>query len=177
MEEQVQHFSTPSYLPILADTARMSTRVSTVSSLRFPMIQHPLTKLADPETLSLTGCSTNRSGIKNTNSFTRRDRQMVEDGKSLHSAFRSQPSGVQSLRLEEAQTANSFTLPACIPGEVAVLLSPDRDTPKFPIFGKPLTCQHLVTVCCYNFKNNERVVLFSLSLFCCISAPQAAPAF
>lgn len=127
---------------LLADTARMSTRVS-VSCLRLPVIQHPSTKLGNPETLSLTGCSTDRSGNQN---LTRHDRLMVEDGKSLHSAFRSQSSGVQSLRREKAQRGESFTLPACIPEGAEVTLAADRDTPKFPIFGKTLASQPLVNV-------------------------------
>lgn len=137
----------------------MSARVSSVSFLRLPMIKHPLTKLGDPETLALTGCSTERSG--NQNSLTRRDRLMEEDGKSLHSAFRSQSSGVQSLRLEKAERADSFTLPACIPEGVEVILSTDRDTPKFPIFGKPLTCQPRIKVCRDHLKTNV-IVFFSL---------------
>lgn len=63
---------------------------------------------------------------------------MVEDEESLDSAFRSQSSGVRSLRGERAQR-DSFTLPACIPEGVEVILAPDRDTPKVPIFGKILT--------------------------------------
>ena len=128
-----------SFLHLLADNIRMSTRVSSVASLRLPEIQHPFTKLGDPDTLSLTGCSTDRTG--NHNHLTRRSRPMSEEEKSLDSAFRSQSSkGLRSLRQERAQRADngSFIVPPPILEGVEVILTPDRETPRLPIFGKCL---------------------------------------
>lgn len=69
----------------------ISTRMSTAASLRLPAIQHPLSRLGDPELISLRGYS--RDGSRDGCWMPkRRIRPQSPDRGSLDSAFRSQSS-------------------------------------------------------------------------------------
>ncbi|XP_035272825.1 EF-hand calcium-binding domain-containing protein 6 [Anguilla anguilla] len=118
--------------------ARMTTRMPSVASFRLPVIQHPFSKMGDPETISLRGHTT--EGARNHKVFAEERRRPLSHEERLDSVHRSQilksnraQQGGNELRLDR----DTFTGPPLqIPEGVEVTWAADPDKPRLPIFGQ-----------------------------------------
>lgn len=114
----------------LKKSYNISTRMSTAASLRLPAIQHPLSRLGDPELISLRGYSTDGNRDKYW-MLKRGIRPRSPDTESLDSAFRSQ-SSMSSISSILEKRRGGLDIPEQIPeGDEAIY---DSDKPKLPAY-------------------------------------------
>ncbi|XP_048852398.1 EF-hand calcium-binding domain-containing protein 6 isoform X2 [Brienomyrus brachyistius] len=117
--------------------ARTSGRLTPGASLRLPIIQHPLSRMADPESISLKGHSTN--GAKEA-AFcgTRRGRPLShEEGSPLIRSHTSKSKRLPRFEKDAWMEEDRHPLsPPHIPEGVKVTSAADPDKPRLPIFGQ-----------------------------------------
>ncbi|KAJ8335898.1 hypothetical protein SKAU_G00392400 [Synaphobranchus kaupii] len=117
---------------------RMTSRVPSVASFRLPVIQHPLSKMGDPEKISLRGHSTD--GARSLEVFAEERGRPLSHEERPDSVLRSHTSKSKRAQRNGNNSRldrDILTQPALkIPEWVEATWAGDPDKPRLPVFGQ-----------------------------------------